>query len=59
MMNNHIVGTTQQHLGLTVAIPVVTYSVVLLIRTGYHVRTEVYPPQTLTLDVVTLQTVVG
>ena len=59
MMDNHVVGTTHEHLGLSVAVPVVANGVVLLVRTAHHVRSEVNPPEALALDVVNLEMIVG
>ena len=59
MMDNHIVGTTHQHLGLAVAIPVVAHSIILLVRARHHVRSQVYPPQTVSLQRVALDAMVG
>ena len=59
MVDNHVVCTTHQYLGLAVAVPVVAHSIVLLVRTTYHVGTQVDVPQAFALDVVAVQTVIG
>ena len=59
MMDDHVVGTTHEHLSLSVAVPVVANGVVLLVRTAHHVRSEVNPPEALALDVVNLEMIVG
>ena len=56
-VDNHVVSTAQENFSLAVHVPVVADDVVLLVRTGNHVRTEVDVPKTLALDVVALKTV--
>ena len=58
MIDDHVVGTTHEHLRLAVAVPVVAHDVVLLIRSGAHVGSQVDIPQSVALDVVALQEVV-
>ena len=53
-MDNHVIGTTHQHLGLTIEVPVVAYHIPLFIRPCHHVGTEVYPPQTGAVHLVAL-----
>ena len=44
-VDNHVVGTTHQGLGLAVLVPVVEDEVKLLVGTGHEVRAHVNPPQ--------------
>ena len=44
-VDNHVVGTAHQGLGLTVLVPVVEDEVELLVGTGHEVGTHVNPPQ--------------
>ena len=41
---NHVVGTTHEHLGFAVSVPVVAHGIVLLIGSADHVRSEVDIP---------------
>ena len=59
MVNNHVVGSTHQDFGLAVTVPVVAHGIILLVGSRHHVRPEVNPPQTVALDVVALDAVVG
>ena len=56
-MDNHIVGTAHQCLGLAVTVPVIEDEVELLVRTCHEVRTHVNPPQARTVHLVTLMQV--
>ena len=53
-VNDHVVGTAHQHLGLAVHVPVIAYHIPLLVGTGHHVRPEVNPPEALTRSLVAL-----
>ena len=59
MVDNHVVGSAHQDFGLAVTVPVVAHGIILLVRPRHHVRPEVNPPQTVALDVVALDAVVG
>ena len=53
-MDNHIVGTTHQGLGLAVLIPVVENDVELFVRTSHQVWSHIDPPQTCAIQLVAL-----
>ena len=53
-MDNHIVGTAHQCLGLAVTVPVIEDEVKLLVRTCHEVRTHVYPPKARAIHLVAL-----
>ena len=53
-MDNHIVGTTHQSLGLTVLIPVVKNDIELLVGTRHQVWSHVNPPQAGTVHLIAL-----
>ena len=59
MMDNHVVGTAQQYFGLSVTIPVVAHSIVLLIRARDHVGPQVDVPQAIAFQVVAFQQIEG
>ena len=56
---HHIVGTTQQHFCLAVAIPVVGDDIQLMTTTADHIGTNVYPPQQCTIQLIRINAVVG
>ena len=58
-MNHHVVGATQQHLGLAVAIPVVGDDVELVAASADHIGTGIYPPEQRTIHLVGVDAVVG
>src|SRR5574344_882099 len=44
-MENHVVCTSHEALGLSVHVPIVCHEIPLLVRTSHEVGTEVYPPK--------------
>ena len=50
-----VILNAKQNFCLTVAVPVVTNTVPLLVRTRQHVGTQVYPPQAVAVDVVAVK----
>ena len=58
-VHHHVVGTTEKHLGLAVAVPVVGYEVELMAAAAHHIGTGVDPPQQGAVELVGVETVVG
>ena len=58
-MYNHIVGTTQQHFGTTITIPVIGYNVQFVATTTDHVGTYIDPPHQRTIQFVAVDAVVA
>ena len=56
-MDNHIIGTTHQSLGLAVLIPVIENQVKLLIRSCHQVGSHIYGPEQRAVHLIALMTV--